>query len=79
MTPDERQAMVRAMVDGLDKRLESNGSDAEGWRRLMQAFIVLGEKDKAMVALSRARKALFNDALGLASVEAAALQLKLTQ
>jgi cytochrome c-type biogenesis protein CcmH len=58
MKPQERDAMVRGMVDRLAARLAADGSDADGWVRLVRAYLVLGEVDKARAALADARKAL---------------------
>jgi cytochrome c-type biogenesis protein CcmH len=57
MSPEERQAMVRGMVDRLAARLEQNPNDREGWIRLARAYDVLGEKDKADAARARAASA----------------------
>ena len=54
MTPDERMAMIRAMVEGLAVRLEEDPDDLEGWRRLARSYAVLGEPAKAADALRRA-------------------------
>ena len=53
----DQAAMIRSMVERLDTRLSADGSDIEGWVRLMRAYQVLGEKDKATDALKRARAA----------------------
>jgi len=58
LSPAERDKMVRAMVDRLEARLHDDGSDVEGWLRLMRARLVLGERDKAKAAASDARRAL---------------------
>jgi cytochrome c-type biogenesis protein CcmH len=54
--------MIRGMVEGLDKRLSEDGSDLDGWLRLIRARMVLGEKDKAADALNRAGAAFKDDA-----------------
>jgi len=54
MSPEERQAMIRGMVDRLATRLEQNPNDKEGWARLAHAYDVLGETDKAEAARARA-------------------------
>ena len=54
MTPDERMAMIRAMVEGLAARLEEDPDDLEGWHRLARSYAVLGEPAKAADALRRA-------------------------
>ena len=54
MSPEERQAMIRSMVDRLAARLEQNPDDKEGWNRLAHAYDVLGESEKAASARTRA-------------------------
>ncbi len=46
----------RAMVDMLAARLKADPNDALGWVRLMRAYTVLGETQKAKEALASARK-----------------------
>ena len=54
MSPEERQAMIRGMVERLAARLEQNPGDKEGWTRLAHAYEVLGDSDKAQAARARA-------------------------
>jgi cytochrome c-type biogenesis protein CcmH len=54
MTPEQRQAMIRGMVDRLAQRLEQHPDDKAGWERLARAYDVLGEPDKAQAARARA-------------------------
>ncbi|MDE5451432.1 c-type cytochrome biogenesis protein CcmI [Bradyrhizobium sp. CSA112] len=61
MNEADRGAMVRGMVDRLATRLKQNGDDVEGWLRLMRAYMVMGERDKAASALTEARQAVAND------------------
>lgn len=63
---------IHAMVEGLAARLKSNPHDASGWQRLVRAYSVLGQRDKAQRALSDGRRALKNDAAGLAALNAEA-------
>ncbi|HEX2655953.1 MAG TPA: c-type cytochrome biogenesis protein CcmI [Xanthobacteraceae bacterium] len=58
LTPQEQSAMVRGMVERLAERLRQQGDDIEGWLRLVQAYTVLGERDKAIAAAADARRAL---------------------
>ncbi len=58
MTPPDRQSAIRGMVEGLAARLEASGGSAEEWSRLVRSYAVLGDHEKAKVALERARKAL---------------------
>jgi cytochrome c-type biogenesis protein CcmH len=50
----------QAMVAQLASRLDANPNDLEGWLRLIRAYSVLGEKDKAGAALSKARTVFAN-------------------
>lgn len=56
MDPQEQEAYIRSMVDGLDARLQENPQDPEGWLRLAQARLVLEEPEAAAEALDRARE-----------------------
>jgi cytochrome c-type biogenesis protein CcmH len=53
MNPEDRQRMIRGMVEGLATRLAEHPDDIEGWRRLARAWEVLGEPAKAADALAR--------------------------
>ena len=57
MTPAERDAMVRDMVNGLDAKLLEDPMNLEGWERLIRARVMLGERDTAQDALDRALEA----------------------
>ena len=54
LTPEQREATIRSMVDGLAQRLQSDPNDLEGWLKLSRSYGVLGERDKALEALGRA-------------------------
>ena len=58
MTEQQRSQMIRGMVDRLASRLHENGTDLDGWLRLLRAYKVLGEHDKAKEAVAEARAAL---------------------
>ena len=53
MAPEDRQAMIRGMVERLAARLEQDPDDAQGWARLAQSYEVLGEPEKAAEARAR--------------------------
>jgi cytochrome c-type biogenesis protein CcmH len=65
MSSEDRARMISGMVDGLADRLARNGADAEGWMRLINAYMVLGRKTDATAALASARKALAGDTTAL--------------
>ncbi len=54
MTPEERQRMIRGMVETLAAKLQANPQDLEGWMKLGRAYAVLGERDKAADAYAHA-------------------------
>jgi cytochrome c-type biogenesis protein CcmH len=58
MAPEERGQFIRTMVERLASRLHENGSDVDGWLRLLRAYMVMGDRDKAKVAATEAREAL---------------------
>jgi cytochrome c-type biogenesis protein CcmH len=62
MSEPDRNEMIRGMVDRLALRLKQNGGDVDGWLRLMRAYMVMGERDKAASALIDARQAVASDA-----------------
>jgi cytochrome c-type biogenesis protein CcmH len=57
MSQEERQAMIRGMVERLAARLERQPDDKEGWARLAHAYDVLGDAEKAQAARARAAAA----------------------
>ena len=61
MSEKDRGDMIRGMVARLADRLKDNGDDVAGWQRLLRAYMVLGERDKAKSAAGDARKALAAD------------------
>jgi len=58
MTSTERSGMIEGMVARLAQRMTENGSDVDGWLRLIRAYSVLGQHDKALAAAANARAAL---------------------
>jgi cytochrome c-type biogenesis protein CcmH len=58
MTDAQRADMIHDMVQRLADRLHANGNDVEGWVRLVRAYAVLGDRDKAKDAAGDARRAL---------------------
>jgi cytochrome c-type biogenesis protein CcmH len=62
MNDGDRAAMIRGMVDRLATRLKQNGDDVDGWLRLVRAYLVMGDQEKAKGALNDARQAVAGDA-----------------
>lgn len=77
MKPEDRDAMVRGMVDRLAERLKRDGADVEGWLRLVRAYTVLGDRDRALSAIADARRALGHDTDKLRRLDALVKELRL--
>ena len=69
MSAQDRNAMIRGMVARLADKLKSDGNDVDGWQRLLRAYVVLGERDKAQAAAGDARRALTGDPDKLRQIE----------
>ena len=75
--PEAQRPMIEGMVNRLATRLASNGGNVDEWSRLIRAYAVLRQADKAKAALADARKALGPDANAVASLDALARDLGL--
>jgi cytochrome c-type biogenesis protein CcmH len=67
--------MIRGMVERLAARLQQDGSDVDGWIRLVRSYTVLGDKEKARAALTDARRALQGEPENLRRFEEGAKSL----
>lgn len=61
MNETDRTAMISGMVSKLADRLQQNGNDIDGWQRLLRAYMVLGDHERARAAAGNARRALGGD------------------
>lgn len=75
MAADERGAMIRSMVDGLDARLAADGGSTAEWLQLMRALAILGENERLRQVISRAGEALKDDPAAVAQVKSLAREL----
>ena len=75
MSPEQRQAFIVRMVDGLAERLKTDGRDLDGWLRLLRAYKVLGRDGDAVAALGSARRNFVDDQKSLAALDEAAKSL----
>ena len=75
MTPEDRARMIGGMVEGLAARLAKQPNDIEGWLRLVRAYTVLGDRDKAHAALASARQTFKGEAATLGRLAALAREL----
>ena len=67
MAPQDREQMIRGMVQRLADRLKDNPDDVEGWTRLGRSYAVLGERQKSLDAYARAAALKPNDPAVLAN------------
>ena len=77
MPAADRSAMIRNMVDRLASRLEQSPHDADGWIRLIQSRMVLGETELAKQAQARGLKEFAEDTQERDRIAAAAQRLGL--
>ena len=77
MAPEDQQAMIRSMVDGLEERLAANPDDLEGWLRLIRSRAVLGEAGKAKAAYDKALAHYSGNADALAQIAALAKDMNI--
>lgn len=75
---EERAKAIESMVEGLAERLNSSGGSVNEWQRLIQARMVLDQRDKAVEALGSARKALSDDVSAKAALDLLAERLGLS-
>jgi cytochrome c-type biogenesis protein CcmH len=78
MSPEDRQAMIRNMVEGLNDRLATEGGSAEEWARLITALANLGEKDRAIAIYAEAQKKFEGRTVELSGLKEAAVQAGIT-
>jgi cytochrome c-type biogenesis protein CcmH len=77
LPPEDQQKFIRGMVAQLAERLAHDGGDSEGWLRLVRAYSVLGDADKARAAMADARKALDGNTAALGQLDTLARELGL--
>lgn len=72
MAEADRGAMIAGMVERLAERLKAEPRDAEGWQRLIRAYVVLGRTEDAKAAYDTARNTFQDDAGALDAIDAVA-------
>lgn len=74
---DAQQAAIRGMVERLATRLHDKADDIEGWLRLVRAWRVLNDPDRAREALADALKQFSREPAATARLDALARELGL--
>ena len=77
MSTDDRQAMIRSMVDGLEEKLKVDSGDLEGWLRLIRARGVLGEAAKAKLAYDTAKAQFKDNTKAIAALDGIAKEMNI--
>ncbi|QDL93111.1 c-type cytochrome biogenesis protein CcmI [Paroceanicella profunda] len=72
MDPAAREEMIRGMVDGLSRRLATEGGSAQEWARLIRSLGILGERDRAAAIWAEARATFAADPAAMTDLRAAA-------
>ena len=75
MTSEQRGAFIEQMVGRLAERLEKDGNDLDGWKRLVKAYMVMGRKQDAVGAMTKAKQAFAGDKAAVESLDAFAKDL----
>ena len=75
MSPEDRMAMVRGMVEGLSARLAESGGPPEDWARLITSLVVLDEGDRARAIYNEALTVFAESEAALATIRAAGAQV----
>lgn len=71
----DRTQMIEGMVRQFDAKLNIDPLNVEGWKKLLRAYVVLGQQNKIQDTLKRARLGLKNDTVGLLAIDALANEL----
>ncbi|CUJ89686.1 cytochrome c-type biogenesis protein CcmI [Ruegeria denitrificans] len=79
LTPEERQEMIKGMVNQLSERLATEGGSPEEWARLIAALGVLGEGQRAIDIKNEAMEVFAGNADAIELIDAAALQAGIAQ
>jgi cytochrome c-type biogenesis protein CcmH len=66
LAPEDRQAMIEGMVEGLAARLAAGGGPPADWARLVTSLAVLGQRERAAAILAEGRAAFADDPEALA-------------
>ena len=79
MEAEDRDAMIRGMVEGLAARLAQEGGGPEEWAQLVRSLVVLGEEQRARNVYAEAKKVFGNDASAMAIIRDAGARFGLAE
>jgi cytochrome c-type biogenesis protein CcmH len=75
MAPADQQEMIKSMVERLATKMAANPKDLDGWMRLIRAYKVLNQPDKAKEAIGKALEAFATDQTSTDKLKTAAIEL----
>ena len=79
MSPEDRQAMIEGMVQGLSDRLATEGGTAQEWGQLIRALGALGNSDGAKAVYAQAQIVFQEDRSALSTIRQAAVAADLIE
>ena len=79
MEAENRDAMIRGMVEGLAARLAQEGGGPEEWAQLVHSLMVLGDEQRARRILAEAREVFGDDDAAMAIIRDAGARHGLAQ
>lgn len=79
MSPEDRQAMIQGMVQGLSDRLATQGGTAQEWGQLIRALGALGNSDGAKAVYAQAQIVFQEDRSALSTIRQAAVAADLIE
>lgn len=79
MSPEDRQAMIEGMVQGLSDRLATEGGTAQEWGQLIRALGAMGNADRAKAVYAQAQIMFQEDRTSLSAIRQAAVAAGLVQ
>jgi cytochrome c-type biogenesis protein CcmH len=71
LPPSQQATMVNEMVNGLERKLDTDGRNEAGWLRLMRARMVMGQNEKAKQARDKALQIFRADKAATGRIKAA--------
>ncbi len=77
MSAGDQAAMIKNMMDGLEKKLGTDSRDLNGWLRLIRARVVSDDMEKARASLQTARNIFKDEPSSLESLAGLAKELEI--
>ncbi|MDE0694502.1 MAG: c-type cytochrome biogenesis protein CcmI [Boseongicola sp.] len=79
MEAEDRDVMIRGMVEGLAARLAQDGGGPEEWAQLVHSLMVLGEEQRARIVYAEAKEVFGDDEAAMAVIRDAGARFGLSE